>query len=325
MRQLCGAVAFLVVALYGQSQVGDRQRDPAAWGSDHVGKAIPEYVTGDECLFCHRNDIGPAWATNRHQRTMRKAEPDAPELQAIKADPQLKEFSDKIEWLLGSSNRTRFLKPGAGFGRADLLTTSWAPPSPGKAGKLLDKEMPHWEGKQFNDACAGCHATAVEAKTKAFTVPSLDCFACHGDVSLNHTKDTSLIFLSKKKKDTAAVVTSICAQCHLRTGKSTSTGLPYPNQFVAGDNLFRDFRVDFSDEAIKALGPADGHILDNVRNVVVRGKEETTCLSCHAVHKQSSKKHHLLADEASCLHCHQATGSKKVRKPYEVHSKLCGY
>ena len=35
------------------------QLDPAAWGSDHVGKPVPEYVTGDECLFCHRDDVGP--------------------------------------------------------------------------------------------------------------------------------------------------------------------------------------------------------------------------------------------------------------------------
>ena len=47
------------------------------------------------------------------------------------------------------------------------------------------------------------------------------------------------------------MVTSICAQCHVRTGKSRSTGLPYPNNFVAGDNLFRDFQVDFSDEALE--------------------------------------------------------------------------
>ena len=32
--------------------------NPAAWGSDHVGRPLPEYVTGEECLFCHRKDVG---------------------------------------------------------------------------------------------------------------------------------------------------------------------------------------------------------------------------------------------------------------------------
>ncbi len=41
-------------------------QDPLTWGSDHAGKPVPEYVHGDECLFCHRNDIGPAWQKNAH-------------------------------------------------------------------------------------------------------------------------------------------------------------------------------------------------------------------------------------------------------------------
>src|SRR5579872_4522958 len=27
----------------------------AGWGADHVGAPTPEYATGDECLFCHRD------------------------------------------------------------------------------------------------------------------------------------------------------------------------------------------------------------------------------------------------------------------------------
>ena len=47
------ALCFTVVALVAAAD-GERQVDPAAWGSDHVGQAMPAYVTGDECLFCHR-------------------------------------------------------------------------------------------------------------------------------------------------------------------------------------------------------------------------------------------------------------------------------
>src|SRR5205807_2128167 len=154
-------------------------------------------------------------------------------------------------------------------------------------------------------ACAGCHATAVDVKERSFAARSLDCYVCHGEVVLEHSKNTALVHLSRKRKDDARVVTSICAQCHIRTGKSRSTGLPYANNFVAGDNLFRDFQVDFSDTALAKLNPGDRHVLENIRDVVILGKEEITCLSCHEVHKQSSKKHHIVAGGGgdSCLHC----------------------
>jgi hypothetical protein len=111
----------------------------------------------------------------------------------------------------------------------------------------------------------------------------------------------------------------------VRTGKAKSTGLPYPNNFVAGDNLFRDFQVDWSAEHLKKLNPADRHVLANVRDVVVLGKEDVICLTCHEVHKQSSQKHRRVEQSESCLHCHNPTGSKKIRPPFEVHSRTCGY
>ena len=113
-----------------------------------------------------------------------------------------------------------------------------------------------------------------------------------------HTKNAALVYLSPRRKDPARVTTSICAQCHVRTGTAKSTGRPYANNFVAGDNLFRDFQVDLSDAAIAGLDPGDSHVLANVRDVVLLGKEKVTCVSCHDVHKQSTRKHHVLPQTA---------------------------
>ena len=38
--------------------------------------------------------------------------------------------------------------------------------------------------------------------------------------------------------------------------------------FVAGDNLFRDFKVDFSDKSIKKLNPIDRHVFESTVAVV---------------------------------------------------------
>lgn len=117
-----------------------------------------------------------------------------------------------------------------------------------------------------------------------------------------HTKDTKLVLLSKENREPREVA-SICGQCHLRGGKSKSSGLPFANTFVPGDNLFRDFEVDFSGNATWKRLPIDRHIFENTRDVVIFGLK-TTCLSCHDVHGQSTEKHQELNDAKNCSTCH---------------------
>jgi hypothetical protein len=61
------------------------------------------------------------------------------------------------------------------------------------------------------------------------------------------------------------------------------------NNFVAGDNLFRDFAVDLSDAAIE-LNPPTGTRRRTFAMSCCR-PEGVTCLSCRRT-QQSSQKHH---------------------------------
>src|SRR5436190_12149 len=63
--------------------------DSTAWGGDHVGKAAPEFMSGDECLFCHR-DVGPGWPRNRHGQTIRAIEAGSPAVVALAQLPMAK-------------------------------------------------------------------------------------------------------------------------------------------------------------------------------------------------------------------------------------------
>jgi predicted CXXCH cytochrome family protein len=301
-----------------------KRLDPAAWGSDHVGRPVPEFVTGDECLFCHREKIGTTWGANRHNRTIRPFEDDSPARAALK-ESSAKDLVAEIKLVLGDGQRQRFLKPAQAYGQLEMLSIEWAPPRNDKPGKLTGTDRPHWDAAKFGDACAGCHTTAVDPKNKAFAALSLDCYACHGNVPADHTKKPELAYLSPKRTDDARVATSICAQCHGRTGKSKSTGRPYATNFVPGDNLFRDFQVDFSEPALEKLSAADRHVLANVRDVVVLGKKSLTCLSCHDVHARSSKKHHRAPESDYCLNCHQPEARKRDVKPFSSQSKTCAY
>ena len=322
----CGFASVVAcwTALCFADATQNQKLDPAAWGSDHVGQPVPEYLTGDECLFCHRGNVGPGWASNRHNLAMHTLEPGESSLATLKkgvGDP----FASEAKIGLGGKHLTRFLKPSEMYGKFELLSAEWVPAAEGKAGDLRNTDKPYWDAKVFGESCVGCHATGVDSKAKTASSPSLDCYTCHGAVDTRHSKDPALVHLSRKRNDPANVTISVCAQCHARGGKSRSSGLPYPNNFVGGDNLFRDFQIDLSPDAVEKLNPADRHIMDNIREVAILGKNDVTCLSCHQVHKQSTSPHRRLVKSAICLDCHNATGSMMVRKTYEVHSKTCGY
>lgn len=306
-----------------RNKTDQKPLDPKAWGGNHAGKPVPEFVQGDECLFCHRNTIGVTWQKNAHGVAVRQRE-DAPELAKLLDGQSLPaEVAKQIEYFLGSRHRVRFLKK-EGYGKFAILNARMALGENGQAAKLLDAERPAWDKEKFANRCAGCHTTGVDPETRTFSAFGHDCYACHGDVTLDHTKDTSLVLLSKKRRNDARVVASLCAQCHLRDGKSQSTGLPYPNNFIAGDNLFQDFAVEWARADDEKLNAGDRHVWRNVRDVALKGDEAITCLNCHQVHGGGSFKHRRVLRAPICAECH-ATDSFKNPKPYVVQSALCEY
>src|SRR5262249_35954729 len=276
---------------HGQDPAQDKPErkpvDPKAWGGNHVGKPMLDFVHGDECLFCHRNDIGPTWQTNAHGVTVRQREDAADLTKMLESQTALTSVAKEIEYFLGSRHRVRFLKKD-GYGKFTMLNAQAALGGKDQPVKLMDHEKLSWDKDKFANQCAGCHTTAIDPETKAFSEFGLDCYTCHGNVDLNHTKDTSLILLSKKRRSDAKMITSVCAQCHLRESKSSTTGLPYPNNFVAGDNLFQDLKVEWARADDQKLSAGERHVWRNVRDVALNGTESIPCLSCHVAHGNSS-------------------------------------
>lgn len=321
------AIVVLVDARSISTDAGDELIRPSLtnWGSDHVGQSFPDYITGDECLFCHRQDIGPAWSDNPHQTTIRRATTDDPAVTAL-----LNEHKDFAapDFLLGSGRLTRFLRKSKDYGKLDLLSVILRPQSKSFHGKLTTTGSPTWDTTSFSDRCAGCHTTAVDTESGSFSATSLDCFTCHGDVDLAHTNDADHIFLSKTNRDPRKVI-SACGQCHLRGGQSRSTGQPYPNMFVAGGNLFHDFDVNLSDTTIASLPTVEQHIFLNCRDVAAGQDVSVTCLSCHSIHDQSSKKHQQLEPSHHCNSCHDAnmqlSEALQAANLLEIHSNTCNY
>ncbi|HMB27421.1 MAG TPA: hypothetical protein VKS99_04915, partial [Blastocatellia bacterium] len=130
----------------GQDQNKPEQKpiDPKAWGGNHAGKPIPEYVHGDECLFCHRNDIGPTWQKNAHGITVRQRD-DAPELaKTLESAPALAEVAKQVEYFLGGRHRARLLKQ-EGYGKFTMLNAQLALGGNGHPATLIDHEKLAWD------------------------------------------------------------------------------------------------------------------------------------------------------------------------------------
>src|SRR5262245_51998858 len=138
----CIGIAVRATSLLGQTS------DPAAWGTDHVGKPLPEFASGDECLFCHR-DVGPAWPTNRHGQTILTADPASESLTALAQLPNHKSLASEVELILGGKLRQRFLRRSTEHGKLDLLSVQWKPAKSGPEGTLLNTDQPQWDTKTF--------------------------------------------------------------------------------------------------------------------------------------------------------------------------------
>ncbi|HRI88220.1 MAG TPA: multiheme c-type cytochrome [Candidatus Hydrogenedentes bacterium] len=293
--------------------VSAQQHDPADWGGDHVGKPVPIYEDGNACLFCHRTTIGPSWQTNRHATTIRGIDDE------VRAR-QLADSPRDADYAIGREAILRFLKRAKSYGTVELLNPRWD----------VRKQVWHdpkgnAHATSFAERCAGCHTSGVDSIAKTFQMVSLDCHTCHGIAVPEHTEDGSLMLLAKKERTLPRVEISICGACHLRGGTSKSTGLPFPNNFVPGDNLFKDFAVDLSEKRIQSENPGEAHILQNTRDVTLAGKTEVTCTTCHDIHAQSTAKHVKLPEQPLCFTCHTQGEPMKTIRPYNRHSATCEY
>jgi hypothetical protein len=256
---------------------------------DHVGQPLPDYMTGDQCLFCHRNVVGPTWEQEPHAWTIRP----------VGGPPAVGHLPPDATHVIGSPQHYRALKL-IGYGTFAVLAAD---------GKT-------WQPDVFATQCAGCHTTGVDPKSHAFSAFAFDCYACHGDLSTDHTTKPEIAWLGTKRPRQPKEIVAICAQCHLRGGRSQSTGFPYPNNFIAGDDLFADFKVDLKRDLDPNMNPADRHAYTYTRRVMEGGSTQT-CLECHRVHGRPDLKHEY------CIDCDDLPGAKAAAA--KLRSETCQY
>lgn len=272
-----------------RAQTASSANTNASTRHDHVGQPIPDYMTGDSCLFCHRTVVGETWEVEPHAWTIRP----------VGVPPKVGQLPADATHVIGSSQHFRALKL-IGYGKFAILADD---------GKT-------WQPDVFATKCAGCHTTGVDPKAHTFSAFAFDCYACHGDLQTDHTTKPEIALLGTKRPKDPKEIVEICAQCHLRGGRSQSNGLPYPNNFIAGDDLFADFKVDLSRDHDPSMNPADRHSYTYTRNVIEKGSQQT-CLECHRVHGRPELKHEY------CVDCDELPAATKAAG--KLRSETCLY
>lgn len=239
-RILAAAVLVLISVLLAEAL---RAQPPSV----HEG-----YPTGDSCLFCHRNDIGATWLENAHAWTTRPAgEP-----------PVVASLPPDATHVIGNEHY-RALKQN-GYGKLSLRSLGGST----------------WQDNVFEKRCVGCHTTAVDPATGQYSSTGLDCYSCHGNVPDDHASRKNAALLARGRGSAAREAVFICGSCHLRGGRSRTTGRPYPHAFVPGNDLFRDFDIDL---ALDGLDATDTHVHVRTR-AVLEGRSDKSCVDCHRVH-----------------------------------------
>ncbi len=223
--------------------------------ADALARSIADYPTGDSCLFCHRNEIGSSWLANSHAWTIRPVG-EPPAVSPVPAD---------ATHVIGNEH-FRPLKQN-GYGKFALRT-------------LGDTS---WQGNVFEKQCAGCHTTAVNPQSGEFSSIALDCYSCHGNVPEDHATRKGTALLSRTRPNADHEVISICGSCHLRGGRSKTSGRPYPHAYVAGGDLFKDFQVDLKRDSKAQLDSSDSHVYLKTR-AVLQGGSDKSCVDCHRIH-----------------------------------------
>ena len=235
--------------------------------TEAIAQTIADYPTGDSCLFCHRDDIGSSWLDNAHAWTIRPAG-EPPQVGALPSD---------ATHVIGKEH-FRPLKQN-GYGKFAMLSIGGT----------------SWQANVFEKQCAGCHTTAVNPLTGEFSSIGLDCYACHGNVPEDHATRKGTALLSRTRADADKEVIAICGSCHLRGGRSKTSGRPYPHAYVAGDDLFKDFEVDLQLDRKARLDSSDSHVYLKTR-AVLEGGSDRSCADCHRIHgppeaQQGDRKH----------------------------------
>lgn len=263
------------------------------------------FVGSDQCRLCHPK-VYYAWQKTPHSRALKDTAKNPNAVIADFTKPGAPQgFSHKeISYVIGGTSIQQYLKKaGKGYyllpAQYDLNNSQWSALPKG----TMDKE--------FFIACAGCHATGVDAKKMKFVEPGIGCEACHGP-GKNHITaplNKKLETIIDPDKLPITVSAMICGSCHSQ-GKDSLGKYAYPAGYEAGEKIpdSYHFAVKNDSEYFWPTGNAKEPPMQYLDWLQSKHSEAGIgCRDCHTVHDKiiPASSQTRIAGDKLCYDCHQ--------------------
>ncbi len=280
-----------------------------------------EFFGSQTCVGCH-DDAHASWEKTWMARTVRP--PVKEELQLI--ENSILCGGIPVDYVLGGRINLRYLQKRDG----DIVFLPCEYDTNAKEIKAF--RVNDWPNFSFVDRCAACHTTNFNTADKTWTELGVGCESCHGPAS-RHGDFTSADRMVQYGEISAVEEGMICSSCHLQGGFSKKSERRFPENYIAGMDLFAIYSfpwesLDAATDATAAGQPAPNPIDVHQKILMKRnldGESELRCTSCHEVHQESDEKHQSLPKEDFCYQCHTNENGEFGLKDYVVECPVCEF
>ncbi len=277
------------------------------------------YEGSESCGSCHAAEMA-SWKGTPHARTVHEATDVEKQLLAR----SLLCGDRDAELVLGERHSRRYLVDAEGRPGMHLLLPCRY--DVGEA-EWVNLHETDWQEQTFEKGCGGCHATGFSSDDFTSRELRVGCEACHGPGARHGAHDGPGGMISFAAIEPAREA-GICAACHLQGGKSRATGLSYPRNVAAGEDLFADYVFDWGSLDTK---PGDnGNPIDIHQKILIRdlvkggaGSGGLRCTACHSIHGSGHEKHASLDRRDFCYLCHEKEGFSV--KEYNQSCNVCEF
>ncbi|HWI60388.1 MAG TPA: ammonia-forming cytochrome c nitrite reductase subunit c552 [Symbiobacteriaceae bacterium] len=177
---------------------------------------LPEYLGSEACVGCHAEKFVDWEGTGHAHMLTELIRPSDFPGDVTKAPEAFKAELQKAVYVVAGQ---RFVGRDLATGDLVYLNVQWN-----------GKEYVEYKGgSNWNEGCAGCHATGYSKQSREFADHNIGCEACHGpgrDHILAH---------GDRSKITVTTDSQVCGQCH--TGGTAKDGSRWPYGYRPGMNL----------------------------------------------------------------------------------------